>query len=92
MCVGKLRDRRTAQETSTKPNVRTESDMEIARPRRQPRTARVAGLGPAAALVVAASAFAHDNTYSKPDCDGTEAIALVNGKIHTMDAKNNVVS
>src|SRR5258705_41553 len=28
----------------------------------------------------------------RQDCDRTQALALVNGKIHTMDAKNSVVS
>ena len=30
--------------------------------------------------------------YDRSDCEGDRAIALVNGKIHTMDSQNSVVS
>jgi len=37
-------------------------------------------------------AFAHDDDHDEFSCNGRTDIALVNGRIHTMDGHNRVVS
>ena len=52
-----------------------------------PRVAAPLGLLVAALLCVSPASSRADN-----DCRGKGSLRLVNGKIHTMDAKNRVVS
>jgi len=45
----------------------------------------------AAGLLLASPGYA-DNGYGDRDCDGKQSISLINGKIHTMDKRDRVVS
>jgi hypothetical protein len=46
----------------------------------------------AGAALAAGRALGHDDDRDEFSCNGAEDIALVNGRIHTMDAKNRIVS
>ncbi len=51
-----------------------------------------AGVGLLVGLTAALPAAAHDDDRNGRNCDGKETIRLVNGRIHTMDSRERVVS
>jgi len=56
------------------------------------KAAAAAGTALTAGGALLGSAFGHDDDHDEFSCNGASDIALVNGRIHTMDAKNRIVS